>query len=210
MSELPLPVAGLAANQEMVFSSRLPEARHYIENLLAALCHWVAEENSRELDRLMKGVRLTGRSASGDGVQIPPAELCQAMSLGHRGLLLTTSNLQVHFDNGSVIYSCVVQLWDEPAGTSCVSRGTFRGRLEAGPQVWRWVDHEYSLTRPDGHGSAPLQSLDADTSSEDTFKRPLRGHPAAKALLDRHTGTPFGSIFTHKTGQIVDISPPAP
>lgn len=133
-------MALLASTQEMVFSSSLPEARHYVENLLAAFCHWISVGNSTELAGLIRGIRTTRSGAGGTLTPVTAEGLLAVFSEGTHGSIVTTSGLSVHRDSRSVHYSCTYQIWDAGAPPFCRGYGTFRGRLQAGHQVWRWTD----------------------------------------------------------------------
>ncbi|MBO1267302.1 hypothetical protein [Arthrobacter cavernae] len=68
-------------------------------------------------------------------------EFVEKLSPEGHSALLTTSSLSVGFSGHSVQYAGTYQLWNRNAGSARPSHGAFHGRLEAGPQVWRWVEH---------------------------------------------------------------------
>lgn len=136
-------VAGIlaAAQQDMNFHPRLAAARHHLENLLAGLSATVAAADPERLAALLRGARLVAEEHDGGRRIMSPDEVLTRLAPGGRQVLLTTSNISLVYNGPDIEYAGTYQRWTTEAGPAWVGVGTFRGRLVAGPQVWRWSEH---------------------------------------------------------------------
>ena len=129
-----------AAIQDMEFRSSLPAARHYVENLLAAFSAAVGTTDTAKLIQLLQGVdiRVDGRELQpGQG---PEQVVSQFSPEGHPSLIVT-NNLSVRHADGGLMYTCTYQAWSADTPVSFTT-GTLQGRLNTGPQVWKWASHD--------------------------------------------------------------------
>lgn len=142
----PLPAAfrdlvARVAEQDMEFHSPLPTARHYVENLLAAFSSAVSTTDTASLSYFIKhvSVRIHGR----DHVSVPftPDDIIEQFSPAGHSALVTIQNLSVGYSEKGLAYACIYQTWDANNPIP-LSVGTLQGRLKAGPQVWKWTNHD--------------------------------------------------------------------
>lgn len=134
-------VVRAAALQDMEFQSRLAVARHHLENLLAGLSATVADADPEGLAAFLRGARLVAEENDGGRRLMSPDEALSRLAPGGRHVILTTSNLSLVYNGTDVEYTGTYQCWAPGTAPRCVGLGTFRGRLVAGPQVWRWAEH---------------------------------------------------------------------
>ena len=130
-----------AGRADMEFQTRLPAARHYVENLLAAFNAAVSTGDCAALKDLTQTVAVTLH----DGCkQVPggPEDVIKLLGPAHGKAVHTLTNLSLTTGEGSVHYAATYQIWTlGTARLECTGRGHLHGRLVAGPQVWRWESH---------------------------------------------------------------------
>lgn len=141
-AQCPSEVRFAAARGDMEYRTALPAARHYIENLLAAFSHAVCTRDTGHLGELTKGtsISLEGPRASVSDPNDPK----QIMAWFGSASSVTTqliSNMSIQRVEDSVVYIAHFQEWETEPHLTCTAVGTYHGRLQAGPQVWRWTDH---------------------------------------------------------------------
>lgn len=137
--------AYLAARADMEFRTNLTAARHYVENLLTAFSYAVCSRNALMLTGLTGtvAVSLDGDLQSGESKSERIIEW-----FAHSGLptIQTITNISLGFGDGSALYSATYQDWESGPVPRCIAIGMYQGRLKAGPQVWRWEEHQ--VTKP--------------------------------------------------------------
>jgi len=148
-----------AARADMEFETSLPALRHYLENRLAAFAHAVASQDCQSLAEVVRGV----------AVRMEGCPVCTGSIVGARQIVSwfgvgpsswqTVHNLSVHFEPDSVVYSAIYQDWDVSSQPRCTAIGTYRGRLKAEIQVWKWVEHTVHRPWAHSHDCLPLLSL---------------------------------------------------
>ncbi|MBT2565242.1 hypothetical protein J7I84_01810 [Arthrobacter sp. ISL-85] len=61
----------------------------------------------------------------------------------------TVSNINVSIHGNSALYTAIYQNWNVARNPICTSLGLYTGKIDAGPQTWRWTDHRVSPFRAD-------------------------------------------------------------
>lgn len=131
------------ANQEMVFQSNLPVARHYVENLLAAFFDSLSRRDRAGLNTVLQGGRTLAEDVDGELYLLTPEETIDRLVQDNISTFITTSNLSLRHDGPTVQYTGTYQCWKTEPAPECLNLGTFHGRLITGPQVWRWSEHVF-------------------------------------------------------------------
>ncbi|MEV7663607.1 hypothetical protein [Paenarthrobacter sp. NPDC089316] len=139
-----LDLVFIAANADMEFTTRLPAARHHIQNLLAAFSLALCRQDAVRLADLIRGVRISNGSAP----STDPAQILGWFNANHHPAAQTIHNLSVQFTDGAVHYSGFYQDWNSGPHWNCTAIRSFSGRLKAGHQVWRWEEHSMHLLAP--------------------------------------------------------------
>lgn len=135
----------------MEFRSPLATARHHIENLLTAFGLAVSRNDASNLEKLTRSVRVELDGPYG----LPQAcaeEIIRWFDQESRESLQTLSNLSVRYAAQAVVYTAIYQMWDLNHEARCTRIGIYRGKLSAGPQVWRWEEHGITTLGPDRPG----------------------------------------------------------
>ncbi|MGO4455300.1 hypothetical protein [Arthrobacter sp. RAF14] len=129
-----------ALEQEMIPNSTLPAARHFVENLLAAIARSISINDREGLSSLLHGVQITidhDEPTSGPGT----ASLLLDVFRDVRPIsCMTIGNLSFSLAGPDITYAGSYQLWGASAPYICVEIGVVDGKLEAGPQVWYWKE----------------------------------------------------------------------
>ncbi|MDT0196712.1 hypothetical protein Q9R30_15250 [Arthrobacter sp. AB6] len=121
----------------MEFQTRMPAARHYIENLLAAFNLAVGTGNTEALAILTQNVAVTLQSMAAE-----PTDVISFLTPDYGKAIQTITNLSLTPEESCVHYTGTYQIWMiEDRKPACAALGHVQGTLEAGPQVWRWVRH---------------------------------------------------------------------
>jgi hypothetical protein len=130
-----------AARADMEFNSTLPEARHYVENLLTAFSHAVCSRNTSLLGELTQHVAVgLGTPATLPGPR-DPGQIIDWFAHSAPTTTQIVTNLSLGFFEDAVTYTAIYQDWEPESGPRCSALGTYHGRLKAGPTVWRWEEH---------------------------------------------------------------------
>jgi hypothetical protein len=126
----------------MEFETSLPALRHYLENLLAAFTHAIVSQDDQYLGELMKRVTVGLEGCPACTSSRPgPGQIISWFGVGAASRRQTITNLSVYFEEDFVLYSAIYQDWETTPAPRCIAMGTYRGRLKAERQVWRWVGH---------------------------------------------------------------------
>lgn len=137
-----------AASSDMEFTNPLPVLRHYLENLLAAFSHAICTRNTQYIDEMtgLVDVRLEGCPQCSNSSPTP-GQLISWFGHGATPMRQTVTNLSIQYVGDSVLYSAQYQDWETAPQPRCMAIGTYHGRLKAGHQVWKWVEHSMSAMR---------------------------------------------------------------
>jgi hypothetical protein len=116
--------------------------RHHVENLLSLWCSAADAGDCRLLREL-----LGHASPCTDNECLPPGSAgiwefpCQYPQ-GPVKSMRVFSNVTVWRDGDFGYYSALVQTWKLGSRWMCTEINPHEGRLKAGPQVWRWDQHQ--------------------------------------------------------------------
>jgi hypothetical protein len=163
--------------------------RQHVDNLLAALAFGISCRDREFLAELLKDTLL----------HVEGTESANEVSLIESGapntaglqLVQTVSNVALQVDSSGAEYQAIYQTWQLGSGPVCVAMGSYRGKLTAGPQVWRWVEHttasvgtmaKSGLGKPDIRANRKPQHPDAPYESS-----PHAVSTAGSGILRRRT-----------------------
>lgn len=118
-------------------------ARHHVENVLSALAFGISTNDAALVAELLNGVRVQLDDAADLG-EAGFDSFIQWAARGRTAVVQAVTNVNVQLMNNSIRYMAVYQNWVMEPEPACFSSGTYVGRLVAGPQVWRWVEHRAS------------------------------------------------------------------
>lgn len=129
------------AARDMEPRTNLTAARHYIQNLMAAFANFVTTRDVPAMSRLLGLCRVTHHPLKGGANLLNTRLPGGLLSWCNGSAMLTTTDLSVWNEDRDVVYHCTYQIWQPGKIAPLTAMGTFAGRLESGPQAWRWLEH---------------------------------------------------------------------
>jgi len=144
MERVPVPMSSsllVDAVRDLEPRTNLAAARHHIHNLMATFAHCLVARDLPTMSQLLGLCRITHHPPTGGTNPVDPEHPGRLFDWCNGSALVTTSDLSVWYEDKDVAYRCIYQIWQPGEIAPLIAMGTFLGRLESGPQVWRWAEH---------------------------------------------------------------------